>query len=71
MAILSSVVYAAYATLAKPIGITEKCPISVYLMLMSGYVVGLSFILAFIFGERIDIFSADDVYGLFAFMATW
>ena len=71
MAIAASAVYAVYASLAKPIGVTDKCPISVYLMLMSGYVVGLSFILAFIFGERIDIFSTDDVYGLFAFIVTW
>ena len=71
MAILSSVVYALYASLSKSIIAGKNCPISIYLMLMSLSVVGLSFFLAFFFGERIDIFSTDDVYGLFAFMATW
>ncbi len=71
MVILSSAVYAIYANLSKPIAVTKTCPISVYLMLMSGYVVAISFVLAFFFGERIDIFSTHDVYGLFAFVATW
>ncbi len=68
MAILSSAVYAIYACLSKPIAVTSNCPISVYLMLMAGYVVGISFVLSIFFNERIDIFSTDEVFGLFAFI---
>lgn len=71
MAILSSAVHMVYASFSKSASILSTCPISVYLLLMSGYVVALSFLLAFLFGERIDIFSTDDRYGLFAFITSW
>lgn len=71
IAILSSGVHAIYASFSKSVALMKTCPVSVYLILMSGYIVGLSFILAFLFGERIDIFSTDEHYGLFAFITTW
>jgi len=70
MAVLSSVVHMIYASFSKSASLLTTCPISVYLTLMSGYIVSLSFLLAFIFGERIDIFSIDEQYGLFAFITT-
>lgn len=72
VAILSSAVAAIYGNLAKPVTADKnKCPTSVFLMLMSGYIIAISYVLSFFFNERIDIFSMNEEYGLLAFMTTW
>ena len=69
VAILSGVVYAVYTSFSKSASIMKKCPISVYLILMSGYIVVISYVLAFVFNENIDIFSNNERFWLFAFIA--
>ena len=68
VAILSGVVYAIYTSFSKSASIMKKYPISVYLILMSGYIVVISYVLAFVFNEKIDIFSKNERFGLLAFI---
>ena len=68
--ILSSGLFAVYATYSPPILSKKKCPISLYLTLLSAVIVILSLIMARICGEHIAVFSRDPIHGLFGFAST-
>ena len=69
-AIASSVVFAMYALSSASIIKSDSLPFSIYLALMSIYMVIISFVASWFFSKPVDLFSVDPVNGAFGMFAT-
>lgn len=71
IALSAGVLNAIYSTYASAVTISQECPFSVFLILLSTFVVVISLFLAYLIGDHIEIFSTDSSYGILAFISDW
>jgi len=71
IAILASAVYAIYIAHSRSFTKNKKCPITVYLGLLSCFTIALSFIISLIAKDPLEFFSFDPQYGIFGLFSSW
>jgi hypothetical protein len=59
--------FAIFVTYSKDISNDEKCPISITLTMLAGYIICFTFGYAYLTGQTIDILSTATPNGLFSF----
>ncbi len=62
--------FAIYSTYSEDVISVRKCPLSVYFPLLSIFTVAISYIMAQVMGEEVQLVSTDPLVGFFGLVSS-